>query len=159
MYSTARTPEREPLFPWVAPLRSTRWVLVGRSGDPLTRDIRTLQAASGMTIGAYRDDAVAQFLDSQGFRVDLVETNQQNLRKLLARRIDLWATSSTVLQSVITDPELKDRMQVLATVREVHVFLACSLQTSAETVARLRAASAQIEADGTAAQLARRFPR
>ena len=98
-------------------------------------------------------------LDSQGFRVDLVETNQQNLRKLLARRIDLWATSSTVLQSVITDPELKDRMQVLATVREVHVFLACSLQTSAETVARLRAASAQIEADGTAAQLARRFPR
>jgi polar amino acid transport system substrate-binding protein len=158
VYSTTRTPEREALFLWVAPLRTTNWVLVGRRDDPLTRDIRSLAAARGLTIGAYRDDAVAQHLASQGFKLDLVDTNLQNLRKLLAGRIDLWATSSAILRGVATEAEAAGRVQTLAVVREVKVFLACNPGTAVDTLGRLRQAWAQMEADGTVALLDSRFP-
>lgn len=137
----------------------TTLVLIGDGGNPATSEVRSLPDARGFRIGAYRDDVVAQFLDTQGYRVERVDTNLQNLRKLLARRIDLWATSTAILHSGLAHPEFLARTQVLAPVRGVWVFLACHPKTAQQTLLRLRQSWASMEADGSAAQLNGRVPR
>lgn len=83
LFSTTYTPEREPLFKWVGPLASTGWVLLAPPGSPLRLSL--LEQAGQYRIGAYKNDAVSQHLESKGFEPLNSLRDQENIGKLLDR--------------------------------------------------------------------------
>lgn len=83
LFSTTYTPEREPLFKWVGPLASTGWVLLASPGSPLRLSL--LEQAGQYRIGAYKNDAVSQHLESKGFEPLNSLRDQENIGKLLDR--------------------------------------------------------------------------
>ena len=66
LFSTTFTAERQPLFKWVGPLAKTGWVLLAAPGNNVT--VSSLKDAAQYQIGAYKNDAVSQHLESQGLR-------------------------------------------------------------------------------------------
>ena len=64
LFSTTFTPERQPLFKWVGPLAKTGWVLLAAPGNNIS--VASLKDAAQYQIGAYKNDAVSQHLESQG---------------------------------------------------------------------------------------------
>ena len=68
VYSTTITEERKPLFRWIQPLESVKWVVYKLKGSPLTAS--SLEDLKGKIIGGYVGDAVANYMKSQGFKVD-----------------------------------------------------------------------------------------
>ena len=93
VYSMSRTPERESLYQWVGPLVFNDWTLFARSGT--ARPAR-LQDAAQAHIGSYRGDAIVPYLQERGHLVDVSSSDDLNPRKLLAGRIDFWATGRLI---------------------------------------------------------------
>src|SRR5690606_20164897 len=89
LFSTTFTAERQPLFKWVGPIASTGWVLLAAPGNNIS--IGSLKEAGQYRIGAYKNDAVSQHLESQGLTPINALRDQENVKKLLKGQIDLWA--------------------------------------------------------------------
>ena len=154
LFSTTYTPEREPLFKWVGPLASTGWVLLASPGSPLRLSL--LEQAGQYRIGAYKNDAVSQHLESKGFEPLNSLRDQENIGKLLKGQIDLWATTDPV------GPYLakQERVAGLTTVlrfNDAQLFLALNKQTPDEVVTRLQKALNEMKADGAIDAIMRRY--
>lgn len=154
LFSTTYTPEREPLFKWVGPLASTGWVLLAPPGSPLR--LSSLEQARQYRIGAYKNDAVSQHLESKGFEPINSLRDQENIGKLLKGQIDLWATTDPV------GPYLakQDGVSGLATVlrfNDAQLFLALNKQTPDEVVSRLQKALNEMKEDGAIDAIMRRY--
>ncbi|RQO62475.1 ABC transporter substrate-binding protein [Paucibacter sp. KBW04] len=93
VYSMSRTPERESLYQWVGPLVFNDWTLFARSGGSRPAQ---LQEAIKARIGSYRGDAIVPYLQERGYQVDVGSSDELNPRKLLAGRIDFWATGRLI---------------------------------------------------------------
>lgn len=135
VYSTTETPERKDKFLWVGPLVSNDWVLMGRAeGGP---SVSKLEDAKSHTIGGYNGDAIAVFLEQQGYKVELSPRDDLNPAKLANGRIDFWATGSE------SGPYLAQQMGVkgLKTVtsfKSTVMSLACNKGTDPAIIAKLR---------------------
>ncbi len=90
VFSTTRTPEREALFKWVSPLTLNNWVFLSRKDRNI--QLKSFADAKKYRVGGYRGDAIALYLEKQGFELDLVRKDDLNAVKLARGRIDLWAT-------------------------------------------------------------------
>src|SRR5690606_24015103 len=90
VFLTARLPEREQLFKWVGPIGPDDWVLLAK-GDS-TLNLASLEEAKAYRIGAYKGDAISQYLVDKGIEHSTSLRDQENARKLEAGQIDLWAT-------------------------------------------------------------------
>ena len=55
-------------------------------------NINSLDDARNYVVGGYKGDAIALYLESQGFEIEYVSKDFLNARKLDRERIDLWAT-------------------------------------------------------------------
>ena len=98
LYSLTRLPDREGRYRWVGPISERRLMLYRMSeAEPLPklRELRDLQQLGERKIGVVRESAAAQLLHAQGLRagaeLELALDDSSNLRKLLARRMDLIA--------------------------------------------------------------------
>ena len=89
VFSTARTPERDPLFKWIGPVREVDWTFFAVAGS---HKPATLEDARPLRIGSYNGDVRALYLEKLGFKVDSTQDDFTNPKKLLAGRIDLWVT-------------------------------------------------------------------
>lgn len=136
VYSTTETPERKDKFLWVGPLVNNDWVLMGRAvGSPA---VSKLEEAKPYTIGGYNGDALALFLEQQGYKVELSPRDDLNPAKLANGRIDFWATGSE------SGPYLAQQMGItglkaVATFKNTVMSLACNKGTDAAIVAKLQA--------------------
>lgn len=93
LYTIGRTPEREHLFQWVGPLATFTYYFY-HLAERTDIVIHTIADAKGFSVGAVRDDARAQYLEKAGFQtIDIVANDVQNIKKLLAGRIDLFLES------------------------------------------------------------------
>lgn len=90
VFVTARLPEREALFKWVGPIGPDDWVLLARGDSPIS--LSSLEEAKQYKIGAYKGDAIAQHLEERGLQPVTALRDQMNAEKLVAGKIDLWAT-------------------------------------------------------------------
>ena len=154
LFSTTFTPEREPLFKWVGPLAETGWVLLAPSDSSLR--LTSLEQARSYRVGAYKNDAVSQHLESNGFQLDNSLRDQENVDKLLKGQIDLWATTDPV------GPYLAKQQGVsgLTTVmrfNEGQLYLALNKGTPDEVVRRLQGALNEMKKDGSIAAIQRRY--
>lgn len=136
VYSTTETPERKDKFLWIGPLVSNDWVLMGRAeGGPA---VSKLEEAKAHTIGGYNGDAIAMFLEQQGYKVELSPRDDLNPAKLANGRIDFWATGSE------SGPYLAQQMGVkglktVASFKSTVMSLACNKGSDPAVIAKLRA--------------------
>lgn len=122
VYSTIRTEARERQFKWVGPLVETPWALFARAGS---KSIASLESVRASVIGGYSGDAVAQYLVSNGFNVELSASDQLNMRKLAAGRIDYWATGKIRGQYLLAHEKLFHLKPVLV-FNTSFMYLACN---------------------------------
>ncbi len=154
LFSTTYTPEREPLFKWVGPLASTGWVLLAPPGSPLR--LSSLEQAGQYRIGAYKNDAVSQHLESRGFEPLNSLRDQENIGKLLKGQIDLWATTDPVGPYLAKQEGVAGLTTVLR-FNDAQLFLALNKQTPDEVVSRLQKALNEMKADGAIDAIMRRY--
>jgi polar amino acid transport system substrate-binding protein len=154
LFSTTYTPEREPLFKWVGPLASTGWVLLAAPGSPLR--LSSLEQARQYRIGAYKNDAVSQHLESKGFEPINSLRDQENIGKLLKGRIDLWATTDPVGPYLAKQDGVSGLVTVLR-FNDAQLFLALNKQTPDEVVSRLQNALNEMKEDGAINAILRRY--
>jgi polar amino acid transport system substrate-binding protein len=157
VYSTSRTPEREKQFKWVGPTDEAEWVFIGRADR--TFPLRTLEDARPLRIGTYHGDARDEFLRARGFNVEPVQNDASNPKKLLLKRIDLWAVgmragAPTPLQWAGAD---KGEIVPLLTFHHVKVYLACNPAVPDALVEKMNAALDAMRRDGSFVRLERKY--
>jgi polar amino acid transport system substrate-binding protein len=157
IYSTSRTPEREREFKWVGPTDEAEWVFIGRPGH--TFPLRTLEDARPLRIGTYHGDARDEFLRARGFKVEPVQNDASNPKKLLLNRIDVWAIGMRVgSQAPSRFPEIESGELVpLLAFHKVKVYLACNPAVPDALVEKMNAALDSMRRDGTFARLERKY--
>src|SRR3989338_477933 len=145
LFSTTFTPERQPLFKWVGPLAKTWWVLLAAPGNNLS--VASLKDAGQYQIGAYKNDAVSQHLESQGLSPANALRDQENIKKLLSGKIDLWATTDPVGR-YLAKQEGVSGLNTALRFNEAELYLALNKDTPDEVVQRLQKALDELRAEG-----------
>lgn len=154
LFSTTHTADRQDKFKWVGPLATKRDILVARKGSGMVID--SLDDARAVErIGTLRDDSREQFLRINGFNnLELVADEQQNARKLVHDRIDLWAYKIPGLKTVCELAGVNfDDVEEVFSLREIDVSIAFSLKTPDSIVNAWRNAFDQMVTDGTLSRI------
>jgi polar amino acid transport system substrate-binding protein len=145
VYSTTRTEAREKLFKWVGPLAPSTWTLYAKADSPITA--KTLDDVKKYTIGGYQGDAKAIFLKEKGFKVDEAVNEEQNVKKLDAGRIDLWASTSGA--GPWFAKTLGVKIKPVVAFQDVQMYAACNLAMPDADIAKMNDAIKAMKADGT----------
>jgi len=122
VYSTSRTPEREPLFKWIGPTDEAEWQLWGRVDHAFP--LKTLEDTRSLRIGTYIGDARDEYLRSRCFKVEAVANDLANPQKVLLNRIDLWAVGIRNNSPGPGQFEWTDKVVPLLAFNRVKVYLA-----------------------------------
>ncbi|HLA35337.1 MAG TPA: transporter substrate-binding domain-containing protein [Rhodocyclaceae bacterium] len=144
VYSMSRTPERELLYKWIGPLVTNEWALFARK--PAARPA-SLDAVQLARIGSYNGDAIVPYLQSRGFTVDISANDDANPRKLMAKRIDYWATGLLIGNHLLKRQKLTEIEPVLI-FNKTEMYLACNATLPDEQFARMSQALAQLKSQG-----------
>lgn len=145
VYSMSRTPEREDLYRWIGPLVANDWALFARSGASRPTH---LEEALNMRIGSYQGDAIVSYLQTRGYVVDVAPSDDANPKKLLAGRIDYWATGRLIGQYRLKQQGISGVEPVL-TFNRTEMYLACNKQLPDEQVKLLNTTLQQLDKKGT----------
>jgi polar amino acid transport system substrate-binding protein len=155
-YAVGRIPEREARFQWIGPIASVKGTLFGLRERHL--QIKSLDDAKKLRVGDVRQGANAIFLESKGFVLDYANTEDQNLRKLLAGHIDLYLGTSfsarEIVQRLQIDPQL---IQAVYVFNQVDLYLACNLQTPASVIDKLNSTLDSMRSDKTLQRINTRY--
>ena len=145
IFVTARLPEREELFKWVGPIGPDDWVLLARGDSPI--DLTSLEQASQYSVGAYKGDAIAEHLEGKGLKPVLALRDQENVKKLIDGKIDLWATGDPAGRYLARLEGVTGLKRVLR-FDNAELFLALNKQVADETVQKLQKALDQMRSEG-----------
>ncbi|MBV8048605.1 MAG: transporter substrate-binding domain-containing protein [Paludibacterium sp.] len=154
VYSTTRSDNREHQFKWIGPLLANPWVLYAGPSSP--RPGLDLESVRRYRIGGYNGDAVAQYLIARGFNVELTPTDDLNLRKLEAGRIDYWATGKYLGNYLVKQanlPQLKPAMVFYT----AFMYLACNPGMPNQTINRLNGVMQEMQQDGSVARITQNY--
>lgn len=151
LYSTTRTEKRETLFKWVGPFVPTVVGLIAKKERGLV--ISSADDLQKLRIGAVRDDIGHQLLLEVGMptdRLEAVQFNDQNYKKLFSDRIDAIAYETTVsnwrIRNMGQNPE---DFEVIHELRRAELYLALHKDTPDEIVTGLQKALDMIKRNGT----------
>lgn len=149
VFLMTRNKEREPLFKWVGPLAKSKIVLVGRKG--ISKKINTIEDAKKVrAIGAIKDDGKEKVLLNLGFtNVDSVLTHEQNAKKLILGRIELFVTGNFTWRYIMSaaggNPE---EFEEALFVSENMLYIAFSKDVSDEVIKRWQKGYMQVVKNG-----------
>ena len=150
LFGMTHTKERNSLFKWVGPLATKRDILLAKKGGGI--ELQSLEDAKIVPrIGTLRDDTRERLLKEKGFtNLYSVSDEQNNAKKLMLGRIDLWAYKKpgwrTVCELAGINP---DEFVEVLDLREIDVSIAFSKATSDAIVKKWRNAFKEMLADGT----------
>lgn len=145
VYSMSRTPERESLYKWIGPLVANEWALFAVT--PL-KPISALSDVSDARIGSYQGDAIVNYLNERHFKVDVAATDDVNPKKLLAKRIDYWATGKLIGQYRLMQQGITNIAPLLVFNR-TDMYLACHRGLTDEQVGHLNRQLTELRTNGT----------
>lgn len=148
VYSLSRTPEREAQYNWIGPLVQNNWVLFARETDATASVLSKIEDSKDKRIGSYQGDAIVPWLQSRGYKVDVAPRDELNPRKLLAGRIDLWATGGLIGQHILQQQEISGVVPRL-TFNQTSMYLACHRDMPADEVKQLNHQLQQMREDGS----------
>ncbi|CAN5785706.1 ABC transporter substrate-binding protein [soil metagenome] len=155
VFSTTRTAERETMFKWIGPLVKNNWFIFARASDP--RRPATLEDLQPYVIGGYRNDAIAEFFNLRGFKIELANTDSDNPRKLLYRRFDFWATGELLGLALLKSQGLDQQIIPLFQFHQSLMYLACHTGMAPERVERYQKILKEMERDGTVAAIEKKY--
>ncbi|WP_019340516.1 substrate-binding periplasmic protein [Stutzerimonas stutzeri] len=147
LFSVTRTVQNEGQFKWVGPLARYESVLLAAADTRV--DLSTLMQAKGLQIGVQKSSGVSQYLESQGLRPTDSLSEEENLRKLLSGRLDLWATADPVWRYQVKEHGAEGIKPVL-NLRAEDLYLALHKHTPDEAVERLQRALNEVISEGYA---------
>lgn len=145
VFVTARLPEREELFKWVGPIGPDDWVMLAKGDSPI--NLGSLDEARQYRIGAYKGDAISEYLTDKGVEHGTSLRDQENARKLVAGQIDLWATGDPAGRYLAKQEGITGLKTVLR-FDSAELYLALNKDMPDEIVAKLQAALDQMRAEG-----------
>lgn len=154
VFCTARLPERENDFKWVGPLGPDDWVMLARADSPIS--LSSLEEAKAYKVGAYKGDAISEFLNKQGMKPLSSLRDQENPLKLMKGDIDLWATGDAAGRYLAKQQGVTGLKNVLR-FDSAQLYLALNKDTPDALVAKLQAALDAMRADGFAAEVEKRY--
>ncbi|MGY5450685.1 substrate-binding periplasmic protein [Agarivorans sp. MS3-6] len=163
IYMLYRTAERESLFKWVGPIVAAQPMYFYKLKNRPEIDINALEDAKRYTVGVVRDVANHKFLLKQGFEdgknIAAVTSPQQNLKKLLAGRIDLLISSELTLIMQMKELGLSmSQLESSFTPIETQAgYIGLNLQTSDQKVQQLQHALEALQEDGTVANINNKY--
>lgn len=155
VFSTTRTPEREPLFKWIGPLVKNNWVIFARKND--SRNPHNLDELRDFVLGVYRSDAVGEFLAGRGFKTDVANYDADNPRKLLYHRFDYWATGELLGLAILRQQGLTEQIVPLFQFNQTEMYLACQADMAQEKVDTLNRILREMEKDGSSAAIEQKY--
>lgn len=145
IFPIQRTQEREAAFKWVSP------ILVSQAGLYSTKKsnlhIVTLNDAKGYVIGGYGGSAIFNYLKSHELNAIPVNNDILNFKKLLANRIDFWATD-TLTASYLTNMSDRNLIKLDVIFMTNIRALACNLGVDSSVVSALQAHLIEMYRDG-----------
>ena len=153
VYSTNRTEEREKNFAWVGPVAPNEWVLFAKADS--TIKLASLEDAKKFKVGGYRGDAATLYLQGQKFTIDEAVNDEQNVQKLDAGRIELWATGAQIGRFVAD--KMKVKIKSAIAFKKTELYLACNLSVAPQTIATLNATLQAMAKDGTTAAIDKKY--
>ncbi|GLU41978.1 ABC transporter substrate-binding protein [Pseudomonas sp. NBRC 100443] len=145
VFVTARLPERESAFKWVGPIGPDDWVLLARGDSPIA--LKSLDEAKKYRVGAYKGDAMAEYLAEHGFEPALALRDQENAGKLQKGEIDLWASGDPAGRYLAKQVGVSGLKTVLR-FNSDQLYLALNKETPDEVVRKLQAALDKMRAEG-----------
>jgi polar amino acid transport system substrate-binding protein len=158
LFSMARSKDRENLFHWVGPICRVQSAFYASRGS--MANINSLADARRVrSIGTYRDDVREAYLLKKGFtNLEITNSNQSNLRKLLSGRIDLWATSNieaaNLPEQLGIDPA---GIKHVFTFQKFELYIAISKKTSMTVVKAWQTTLDQMKSEGIFTAISRRW--
>jgi len=147
LFSVTRTAQNEGLFKWVGPLARYESVLLAAADKHIA--LNSLTQAQGLEIGAQKSSGISQYLEQQGLRPIDSLSEDENLRKLLSGRLDLWATADPVWRYQAKEQGAEGLKPVLS-FRAEDLYLALHKDTPDEAVERLQSALNDVIGEGYA---------
>ncbi|PJI46657.1 MAG: amino acid ABC transporter substrate-binding protein [Pseudomonas sp.] len=145
VFVTARLPERESQFKWVGPIGPDDWVLLAKADSKIS--LNNLDEAKQYRVGAYKGDAMAQYLTEHGFEPVLALRDQENAGKLRDDQIDLWASGDPAGRYLAKQVGVTGLKTVLR-FNSDQLFLALNRETPDAVVQKLQAALDKMRAEG-----------
>ena len=145
VFVTARLPERESQFKWVGPIGPDDWVLLAKADSKIT--LNNLDEAKKYRVGAYKGDAMANYLTEHGFEPVLALRDQENAGKLQEGSIDLWASGDPAGRYLAKQVGVTGLKTVLR-FNSDQLFLALNRETPDAVVQKLQAALDTMRAEG-----------
>ena len=145
VFVTARLPEREQLFKWVGPIGPDDWVLLAKGDNPI--NLTSLDEAKSHRIGAYKGDAISEYLTEKGVEHSTSLRDQENARKLATGQIELWATGDPAGRYLAKQEGISG-LKTFLRFNSAELYLALNKDMPDEIVARLQAALDQMRAEG-----------
>lgn len=146
VFPIERNQEREVAYKWISPILITQTAFY--TLDDSKVQIRSLEDVAKLTIGTYNGSAPAEYLSAQGFQVQLTPKDEPNIKKLQAKRMDVWAADTLTapyLARAANVSNLKERLVYFSALRA----LACNMAMEDAVVDRLEQELKSMYADGT----------
>ncbi len=152
IYTMVRNKERERLFRWVGPFAPRQSANIYKLKERTDIIVNSLNEAKKYELGLVRDDATHLFFKNHGFkRINLVVSEEQNIKMLFRKRMELIAGNE-----LVTAYKMKQIGFRFNQVEKVFTFsngggyyMGISRSTSDDITLRIREAFDQIKRNGT----------
>jgi len=148
VFPVQRAQSNEAEYKWVSP------IMVTNSGFFAHQDFKTefntLSDAKKLKVGALRGSGDAEYLKGFGFTVEEANTQDQNVKKLLGKQIDIWATDVLSANYFMQQSGSKEKAP-----KEVYTFrrslgsLACNTKMPKSDIEKLQATLDGMIKDGS----------
>ncbi|MGH8433556.1 MAG: substrate-binding periplasmic protein [Pseudomonas sp.] len=145
VFVTARLPEREQAFKWVGPIGPDDWIMLAKSDSTIA--LSSLGDAKKYKVGAYKGDAIAEYLAQQKLEPLTALRDQENAKKLASGQIDLWATGDPAGR-YLAKQEGVDGLKTVLRFNKAELFLALNKETPDEVVQKLQGALDKMRNEG-----------
>ena len=159
IYMLYRTEDRESSFKWVGPIVPAQPMYFYKLRSRSEISINSLEDAKQYTVGVVRNVANHKFLLKQGFEegknIAAVTNPKQNLKKLLAGRIDLLISSELTLAMQMKEigASMREIESSFTPIETQAGYIGFNLQISDEKIQRLQHALESLQEDGTVREI------
>ncbi len=136
VYSTTRTREREALFHWVGPLAVNEWAAFSLAERAL--GVTSFEGLRALRVGSFREDAVGDYVASQGITIVRASSERRNMAHLKAGLLDVIVTGKATGEFMAAEQNIA--LEHLFTFSSAPLYLACHTSVSDVLLTRLQAA-------------------
>lgn len=162
LYTTSRTQEREKMFKWVGPIYTIEFYVYALKGRHIrANSLKDLAKYKiGITRGDVREEILIKRAGVRPGNLEPVGLNIQNVRKLMAGRIDLSVHSHETLIDYCRKEGINpDLFEAVILLDKQDMYYAFHRDTPDSVIARFQKAFDDLKREGRLAELFRSYGR